>query len=130
MTNQEILDYTKKCAEFLGWKNVGDDRYNTNETNTFFYLSEMKFHKGWNWIMNMVIAIESLGFFVHIVGNGTLISTTDSKIIEKYNWNDTIADSTEIFNYQENMLTKKEALVKTIYSFLNWYFANKDKANS
>ena len=90
----------------------------------------MKFHKGWNWIMNMVIAIESLGFFVHIVGNGTLISTTDSKIIEKYNWNDTIADSTEIFNYQENMLTKKEALVKTIYSFLNWYFANKDKANS
>lgn len=60
MTEQEILDYNARCAEFLGGV------YDSDMTKYWFHLpikwegtfapttEDLKFHSDWNWIMLVV----------------------------------------------------------------------------
>lgn len=85
MDKQEILDYNKRCAELLGWE---------NDTS----LLNLRFHSDWNWIMEVVDAIEKVAW-VNIKGCAVDIST--------------------IVNL--NAPTKKEAVVQAINQFLIWH---------
>jgi hypothetical protein len=60
MTQEEILDYNKLCAEFLGWEYAKDrDIWNPNMHHdySFTYSINLKFHSDWNWIMEICISI-------------------------------------------------------------------------
>jgi hypothetical protein len=76
MTNQEILEYNKRCALFLGatfaegWSEhsitpVYDFKRKLNEptdkwATTKYQVKTMKFHLDWNWIMEVVAKINSI----------------------------------------------------------------------
>jgi hypothetical protein len=79
MTLQEILEYNKKCAVFLGYKKVSEDKdfcfyehpdkglvFQSDNGNMIEYKllesKSMRFHWEWNWIMAVIDAIESLDF--------------------------------------------------------------------
>lgn len=108
MTQEEILQYNKRCAEFLGGV------YDSDMTRYWFHLpvkwdglfapttEELKFYSDWNWIMAVVEAIEKKAW-VNIKGCAVDIST--------------------IVNL--NAPTKKEAVVEAINQFLIWYEQNK-----
>ena len=92
MTQEEILEYNKRCAEFLEWKEVLDNLNIGDEKELFFktsfyreYWSEgngicqegwvntdlfktkhLLFHSDWNWIMKVVEAIEREKFSFEI----------------------------------------------------------------
>ena len=119
MSQEEILEYNKKCAAFLGWDyNKFMDRWNEEDfqheysnTNSI----DLKFHSDWNWIMEVVEAIEKIDdnfYFVKINTGGCFIhplnDTRDYKGI----------------CYQAGK-TKKEAVVQAINQFLIWYEQNK-----
>lgn len=59
MNKQEIENYNRLCAEFLGWKyhpetaNHGR-RDNTWEYKPYYYHHKLKFHSDWNWIHEVV----------------------------------------------------------------------------
>jgi len=118
MNEKEIIEYNKRCSEFLDaehyipkcWHRFPrykehyyfKNRYEPNR----FTLKMMKFHLDWNWIMEMVDAIESLD-------NGIYSVTISNKICKI----DT--DNEEIL--WERAKSKKEAVVETINQFLIWY---------
>jgi hypothetical protein len=116
MTQEEILQYNKRCAEFLGYKNTtpDDKDFNIyqsekgmiigNKIYTLLETMSMRFHSDWNWIMEVVEAIEKKAW-VNIKGCAVDIST--------------------IVNL--NAPTKKEAVVQAINQFLIWYEQNKTK---
>lgn len=149
MQEQEIIEYNKRCAEFLKgmvyvkshpnadyskYKNleymykVDTSQYITpfsqelsakiNHTiignivlGYMINLTELKFHEDWNWIMEVVEAIEKLNFCVRFhettcrIGNLNYLPTRDTVNL--------ISD----FDGE----TKKEAVVKAINNFLIWY---------
>lgn len=100
MTQEEILQYNKRCAEFLGMDNDAFLLAKQIEKNTG--ICHLKFHSDWNWIMEVVEAIEKKAW-VNIKGCAVDIST--------------------IANL--NAPTKKEAVVEAINQFLIWYEQNK-----
>ena len=116
MNEKEILEYNKRCAMFLGYKilskpykgavTVQEGCYNPMflhdriEGESWYVYPE--FHSDWNWIMEVVEAIEKKAW-VNIKGCAVDIST--------------------IANL--NAPTKKEAVVKAINQFLIWYEQNK-----
>ena len=60
MTQQEIIEYNKRCAEFLGWDyNKFMDRWNEDMHHQYSFVEsiELKFHSDWNWIMEVCIKI-------------------------------------------------------------------------
>lgn len=78
MTQEEILNYNRRCAEIVGLKRgwwisqekpLTDDKKQWWDINgkTFlgtkvYYDKDLKFHSDWNWIMQVVETIEKLGF--------------------------------------------------------------------
>ena len=116
MTQQEILEYNKRCAEFLGWKNLNDDSFPeyVNPLGDFYQLKELKFHSDWNWIMAVVEAIEKLKFNVRITIACITIENAfdnDSNLSPIYKFHST----------QGEFESKKEAVVQAINEFLIWY---------
>jgi hypothetical protein len=105
MTQEEILQYNKMCAEFL---NLHRDKevaiYNLNAYQYDF----LKFHSDWNWIMEVVEAIEKKGYEIDIFSNCVEICDTPDE------------------NYITEAVgkTKKEAVVQAINQFLIWYNEN------
>ena len=116
MTQQEILEYNKRCAEFLGWKLISKEDFNKlgeasytgeNKDIKWGIIEYLKFHSDWNWIMEVVEAIEKLGYKFQLGWNITalvsLVPNTSAKIA---------------FIESEN---RKEAVVQAINQFLIWY---------
>lgn len=93
MTQKEILQYNKRCNNFLGLEILKDE----------YCYDYPDFHSDWNWIMEVVEAIEKKAAWVSIKGCAVDIST--------------------IANL--NAPTKKEAVVQAINQFLIWYEQNK-----
>jgi hypothetical protein len=79
MTQQEIIEYNKMCAEFLGGENhpylipykpEPDDMWFSDDGkypilqnpngSSMWKLHELKFHSDWNWIMEVILAINML----------------------------------------------------------------------
>jgi hypothetical protein len=157
MTQEEILQYNKRCAEFLkgmtyikrlpegellshdlykvdlssfekpySQELVSKGNYFKSGDVTLSYvilLSELKFHSHWNWIMEIVEAIEKTydefhGYFgVFISSNGCTIQGTKLRTNHENPhyayFNDVTHD------------TKREAVVQAINQFLIWYNENK-----
>ena len=137
MDREFILDFNKKCAEFLGWKRayahefdkygycqtvdgyetpfvniISDEQIIEYNNSRFTYSeSELQFHSDWNWIMEVVEAIEKLKFNVRITKSSITIETSvgcefDLKTIYS-------------FHSDEYPITKKEAVVHAINNFLD-----------
>ncbi len=125
MTQEEILQYNKLCAEFLGYhfynKEITFGRSEESKPTILpnfieinekeYQLPSLKFHSDWNWIMEVVEAIEKLGY--EFRGWSNIYYIVDSK-----NNSDVVAE-------ESGNLTKKEAVVQAINQFLIWYEQNK-----
>ncbi len=64
MTQEETLEYNRRCAEFLGWTNLNDESFPEylDKFGNFYPFKELQFDSDWNWIMIVIEAIEKLGF--------------------------------------------------------------------
>lgn len=119
MTQEEILDYNKRCAEFLNakyepeshryvfQKQLTDTEY-TLRKSTRHHREQMCFHSDWNWIMEVVEAIEQL----ENVRVKMLQNSCDIFVIDK----DKFITVTKT--------SKQEAVVEAINQFLIWYNEN------
>lgn len=134
MTQEEIQEYNKMCAEFLGgiystyaeaW-GFGNAYIQPNEIKfgdrTFKgavfaerFEKELKFHSDWNWIMEVAEKIEnklSESFNVDICNkNQCEIVKNGEEFICGYGF--------ETVNH-----SKKKAVVQAIYQFLKYYNEN------
>jgi hypothetical protein len=127
MTQEEFLEFNKRCAEFLGYELITpqmrkrpeewkDNSYWEHKDKANVHTSKkvlgrdgyLAFHSDWNLIMEVVEAIEKLNYQVDIQNNHCLIQRSDS------------FDGIRV--YAE---TKKEAVVQAINQFLIWYEQNK-----
>lgn len=142
MNQQEILDYNKRCAEFLkAFKRDKREKVNPlyifpdfrfykaemqpdymggsylehDENCNISYSNEMKFHSDWNWIHEVIEAIEKLEF-----------GEQKYKFQVDIQNNHCVIEQSNCFNsiriYKE---TKKEATTEAINKFLIWYEQNK-----
>lgn len=109
MTQEEILQYNKLCAEFLGFKYHECSEYWTTLLwgGNGFTLRQMHFHSDWNWIMEVVEAI------VKKIGVKAVDECSENE------WYATIGVT------RLGITSKKEAVVQAINKFLIWYNENK-----
>lgn len=114
MTKEQILEFNKKCAQFIGAKHYNDDPEIFPEgywllDDLPYYLTQMEFHFDWDWIMEIKKAI---------IANGFVFKVTEDYITIK------IADQVGIvvvcveFNRDE-----KSAMVTAIDKFFTWYYS-------
>ena len=135
MKQEEILDYNKLCAEFLGWEYIDKDQHSQayenygwwvkriyhnnidarNNCNWKGFNQNLKFHSDWNWIFEVVEAIEKLGYY------------TKNECIRNINY-------FNIYELENNEATfygtdnsKKEAVVEAINQFLIWHKTNNNE---
>ena len=154
MTEQETLEYNKRCAEFLGWKETTEqfkidwvgcktkerlDRLNKqyipilekNGDVLFPDFNVINFHEDWNWIMEVVDAIEKLGYQFDITGNEVGVNS-NIMTMENISTGGTMNSYNRsyyptIISICEEEYSKKEAVVQAINQFLIWY--NNEKSN-
>lgn len=127
MTQQEIIKYNKRCAEFLGHtfydKQISFGRSENPEPTILpnfvlinkkeYQLPQLQFHSDWNWIMKVVEAIEKLNnFYVQIEESACYI-------YDILKFNDEQCNPSISCDLSLN--SKKEAVVHAINQFLIWY---------
>lgn len=125
----------KIIAEFMGCYLVYDDPINypegywhndSSERNYPTNIEDFEFHNNWNWLMEVVEEIESLGYITRITHRKSdvgffheMVVTNNSIIVaetlEKLTW----------INNAENY-SKMEAVYEACINFINWYNKNKD----
>lgn len=110
MTQQETLEYNKRCAEFLG--DEGMQKICSDNGHHYPSIDEMKFDSDWNWIMEVIEAIEKLKYNVTIHFHPKLRIQSCSI----YNEEGKLVSMRE-----SNHISKKEAVVQAINQFLIWY---------
>jgi hypothetical protein len=105
-------EYNRLCAEFLGEEIT---EYFVETQMDLRGSNELMFHSDWNWIMEVVEKIEhikkySIGIDSHpsygtsvLIQHAHINGVYDLVIKESTHWN------------------KKEAVVQSIWQFLNWY---------
>ena len=128
MTQEEILQYNKRCAEFLGMDNDAFLLEKQIEKNTG--LCHLKFHSDWNWIMEVIEAIEKLKtetstFEFHTQPKSVLIKEERNYSFEKGDGGRTSRPLKLNGSVWITGETKKEAVVQAINQFLIWYEENK-----
>jgi signal recognition particle subunit SEC65 len=130
MTQQEILDYNKRCTEFLGFKCSVNEQYELPKMMTFppknnsnlchtakiCCINDMQFHSDWNWIMEVVEAIEKLGYESLTGGSEYYYPEKGMRYIQSF--------IKEDINIYQEAKTKKETVVQAINQFLIWYNEN------
>ena len=147
MTQEEILEYNKRCAEFLTINEELKNELSAYPLQEYSYLCSyansaficdrednpsntvwdyLKFHSDWNWIMKVVEAIEKLGFYSKISGCASSIC--------HYCWFDEGGDGGDmpenrtVIGYNgKNKESKKEVVVQAINQFLLWYNEHNSK---
>jgi hypothetical protein len=126
MTKEEILQYNKRCAEFLGYKNLtpDDKDFNIYENekgmiigNKIYTLLEtmsMTFHSDWNWIMEVLKQITKYGYNWELIDfNGTV---TEEKFMKCSIFNLELSKPYNKFTAESS--DEKEAVVQAINQFL------------
>ena len=121
MNYEEILEYNKRCATFLGAVFYDDDKIafpegyymlDSHEFDLPCQLTDMSFHSDWNWIMYVIDKIESTNikkgfgyYYCFKIGyDWCTIEGSDGKIIP------TICYRNKI-----------ESTIQAIDKFLIWY---------
>jgi len=106
MTQDEILEYNKNCAEFLGYEHYmfrGYTMYVFDEDNHRTEI-DLHYHSDWNWIMEVVEAIENIEVQEAIKENAnTELNRALGKVLDL------------------PIYTPKKAVVQSINQFLIWY---------
>lgn len=122
MTQEEILEYNKLCAEFLGWKNLNDDSFPEyiDVNCDFFKLKDLKFHSDWNWIHEVLKKITTIQYHWELINfHGTFEEKNCMKCeifsLRPY-------ESNNEFSYKSS--DEKEAVIQAINQFLIWYNEN------
>lgn len=122
MNEKEILEYNKRCAEFLGgslhkmqpplnpqWFDLPFSKRGIPE-------GLLKFHSDWNWIMEVVETIENK---LNDSFNVDIVNKNQCEIVR--NGEEFICGAGfDTINHR-----KKEAVVDAINQFLIWYEQNK-----
>ena len=135
MTQQEILEYNKRCAKFLGaidntheWGfmlqpnelNLSFDLFNkklfSNDEGSGWFVKDLKFHSDWNWIMEVVEKIQTLDKLGGIV----MIQQGRCRITSRMAGDNTVYADVSYY-YLHGMRKQKEAVVQAINQFLIWY---------
>ena len=134
MTQEEIIEYNKRCAEFLGWEYLDD--FNYPEHNAIGYYDnegnhkgiELYFHSDWNWIMEIVEKIAKIptkyknGLYKYLVSvELNLITGVNIEGMYARNFGDK-EDFQRICFYERDFKTNT---VEAINEFLIWYEQNK-----
>lgn len=105
---QEEIDFNKRCAVFMGWKNMGMvnlELWVSGKYPSGIMTSELKFHSDWNLIMEVVEAIDKLeNVRIKILQNSCYIF---------------IIDKDKLIALTKQ--SKREAVVSAINQFLIWY---------
>ena len=144
MTQEEILQYNKRCAEFL---DIVTEEPHWVEFNKFMpnsiamsygrrhHIEQLQFHSDWNWIMEVVEAIENLLDGTRPFKYGKLddlsfnIGNESVKVKASFWTNPNTVDGNywSYFKYNKKFdkVSKKEAVVQAINQFLIWYEQNK-----
>jgi len=105
MTQEEILEYNKMCAEFLGWTIDQDEILTVPEeckVKPQIYWPAYKnllFHSDWNWIKSVLEKISSLN--------------------EEGFSDDAAVAFDDLLDL--SIFSSKEAVVQAINQFLIWY---------
>ena len=134
MTQEEILEYNKRCAEFLNFKYRNSKKAWGKyplDNNSFLALKgwlsmdRLQFHSDWNWIMEVVEAIEKNKFLID--KERPYYITIDNNYCGIFfnRWNDKGKDfggTKQIVSIKAD--SKKEAVVQAINQFLIWYNEN------
>lgn len=129
MTREEILQYNKACAMFLGAvdsagathfslledevnlsPDIFDEKLFTNDGGSVWKIKELKFHSDWSWIMYLIEKIESLDYVVRIYLH-TCIIQTNEQFAANYSERKALSHST----------SKKRAIVTCVNQFLKEY---------
>lgn len=133
MTQEEIIQFNRLCADFLGWEFDGVEfcapegfkviipfGWKEKRTGalhcfetTLFKPVGLKFHSEWNWIMEVVEAIEKTDI-TELSNSAPIVSVRLVGCDIKFYNNERLPILT-------NAATKKEAVVKAINQFLTWY---------
>jgi hypothetical protein len=124
MTQEEILEFNEACAEFLGFV---PKKYSKTDTTIIWCdkkhglpVGELLFHSDWNWIMEVVEAIEKLPNMC-VYFSKTKLGEHHVEIIHEtptyYSKGKQELDKTFI----TWGASKKETVVKVINEFLIWY---------
>lgn len=142
MIDIDILEYNKRCALFLGWKETtlefkmkwlgvkldGLNKLRSSyipileKDGDVFFEDTMLFHLDWNLIMDMLDAIEELGYATKIDHEYAISNYGCDRCEIDTKENTLYKDEDEIKKPIAFELTesKKEAVVKTIDQFLIW----------
>lgn len=135
MTQEEILEYNKRCSKFLGqisqpfkfpqFEYIKSD----GDYSDIFFDNQLKFHTDWNWIIEVVEAIEKLGYQFDITDNEVGINSNIMSM-ENISTGGTMNSYNRsyyptIISVCEEEYSKKEAVVQAINQFLIWYNENK-----
>ena len=103
----KILKNNKLIAEFLGYIDNGcsEDGFLIHPiTNYDVEISSLKYHEDWNWLMEVVEKIESLGYRIEIVKHICRIYLSNKETI-------IISENTP----------KIEAVYIACVEFIKWY---------
>jgi hypothetical protein len=140
MTQDEILEYNKKCAEFLGVDiNYSKEVYKDSKSQLRQYIhnkpksESLLFHSDWNWIMEVVEGIEKVkcNFTIKTQWNefneqNYTQVTVNKREGEMSRDRTAIYNSVDVYNHHSPTFTsKKEAVIHSINQFLIWYNSNK-----
>jgi len=130
MTQQEILEYNKRCADFLGVKI--HESVLSQQTDHF-----KGYHSDWNWVMEVVEKIESEGFDFKINTQWNPFnecSYTQVSVVLRVG--EMSSDRKCVYNsvnvYEKHTATlrdKKEAVVQAVNDVLIWYNDQKQGKN-
>ena len=107
----KTLENNKLIAEFLGYIDNGcsEDGFLIHPvTNYDVEISSLKYHEDWNWLMEVVEKIESLGYRIEIVKHICRIYLSNKETI-------IISENTP----------KIEAVYIACVEFIKWYNENK-----
>jgi hypothetical protein len=123
MKKFNLMDYNRMCAELLGFINTTptDKDFNIHEHPSGVLGRTMietnftdVFTKDWNWIMEVVEKIKILKCVreITIAGTGVMFYVDET--------------GRHFFPFEKDI---KEAVVKGIWEFLNWYNESKNNSN-
>lgn len=124
MEIQEILDYNKRCAEFLGWKNDAILLSKQIEKNTG--ICHLLYHSDWNWIMEVKNAIVKLNLSIspsiHRLYFNVFACNKNHK--EEFIYKVRIHSDFKELEFKSQSNNEKEAVTQAINQFLIWYEQN------
>ncbi len=111
--NTTTVENNKLIAEFLGYE--WDNQNEVLTQNKFAIQNSVtKFHSDWNWLMQLVEKIESLGFATSIASGSKGFACVITKGVENI-----------FLSNNKTSKTKIEAVYNACVEFIKWYNQNK-----